>query len=120
MKTLVKYVSSYLSNESGFDCRLLLVSVILVYFVVILLIGGLAHGDYALLWRAGGVPVIKPSFADLRAITSALDCYRSGIHDVISANPCDPWHRPVNHPPIWFSLLVQQELVRSIQNYWEH
>jgi hypothetical protein len=105
MKTLIKYVSSLLSAKSGFDYRMLLVSVILAYFIVIVFIGRLACGDYAPLWRAAGVKVMKPPFADLRAITSGLDCYRKGIRNVISFNPCDPWHRPTNHPRIWFLLL---------------
>lgn len=40
--------------------------------------------------RAGGVPVLLPTFADLRAYTTAWECDRAGI-DVFVSNTCDPW-----------------------------
>ncbi|KHD05940.1 hypothetical protein PN36_11500 [Candidatus Thiomargarita nelsonii] len=46
---------------------------------------------------------MSPSFADLRNLTSGLECYRQGLDPLIN-NPCDPWDRPMNYPRIWLGL----------------
>jgi hypothetical protein len=47
-----------------------------------------------------GVPVMSPSFADLRFVTSAAECIAKGI-DISEINPCDPWKRKNNLPATW-------------------
>lgn len=49
------------------------------------------------MWSRAGVPVLLPTFADLRAYTTAWECDRAGI-DVFVSNPCNPWGR-VLYPP---------------------
>src|SRR5207244_3442623 len=51
-------------------------------------------------WQDLGVPGEKPSFLDLRSVTTAWDCTRRGI-DVLPRNPCDPQQRPANYPRVW-------------------
>lgn len=51
-------------------------------------------------WYALGVPPLGDEFGDLRVVTSGWDCWRRGI-DVLVANPCDPWARPMNYPRLW-------------------
>ncbi len=55
-----------------------------------------AFGFYA-------IPTMLPMFADLRTITHGVECWVHGI-DVYAINPCDPWGRPTNYPPIWLGL----------------
>jgi hypothetical protein len=54
-------------------------------------------------WERLGVPAMTEPFADLRSIFGALECRRQGL-DVYAANPCDPWNRPFNYPPVWLAL----------------
>lgn len=49
------------------------------------------------MWGRAGIPVLLPTFADLRAYTTAWECDRAGI-DVLVSNPCDPWGR-LHVPP---------------------
>jgi hypothetical protein len=51
-----------------------------------------------------GIPPMKPVFADLRLLLSGVDCAATG-HDVLAANPCDPWKRPFNYPRVWLAVL---------------
>lgn len=50
-----------------------------------------------------GVPTMTPSFADLRLITSASDCYSAGSWSMTSSS-CDPWGRPFNYPSLWVKI----------------
>jgi len=52
------------------------------------------------------LPIMVPSFADLRVITAAYDSANLNYDPTVS-NICDPWKRPFNYPQIWmvFSLL---------------
>jgi hypothetical protein len=72
----------------------------------------MAAGGAAVVWlldRSGelwtrilsraGVPVLIPTFADLRAYTTAWECDRAGI-DVFVTNPCDPWRRVLVPPRV--------------------
>lgn len=51
-------------------------------------------------WNALGVPPLGNEFGDLRVVTAGWDCWRRGL-DVLVANPCDPWARPMNYPRLW-------------------
>ncbi len=45
----------------------------------------------------------RPSFADLRSVTSAWECDRAGT-PVLPVNPCDPYgDRPANYPRLWLA-----------------
>ena len=50
-----------------------------------------------------GVPTMSPSFADLRFITSASDCYSAGGWSMTGVS-CDPWGRPFNYPSLWVRI----------------
>ena len=54
-------------------------------------------------WGAVGVGVDVLPFADLRGITGALvTLHNHG--DPFTANPGDPWNRPLNSPRVWLKL----------------
>lgn len=65
------------------------------YFALLEILGGRTS------WHLLGVPQLSPPFADLRFITSAWQCINEHV-PVHSSNPCDPLHRPVDYPAIWF------------------
>lgn len=50
-----------------------------------------------------GVPPMRPSFADVRAVTGACESVRLGF-DPMLANPGDPWGRAFNYPRVWLLL----------------
>jgi hypothetical protein len=54
-------------------------------------------------WGAVGVHVDVLPFADLRSITGALVTLQNH-GDPFTANPGDPWNRPLNYPRIWLKL----------------
>ncbi len=43
-----------------------------------------------------------PLFGDMRVITAAYECIRKG-YNIFQENPCDPWGRAINYPPIWYA-----------------
>ena len=52
-----------------------------------------------------GVPTMQPSFADLRLITSASECFQTKGWTMNSAS-CDPWGRPFNYPSLWVKIFA--------------
>lgn len=50
-------------------------------------------------------PIMVPSFADLRVITSAYDSANLD-YDPMVYNICDPWERPFNYPRIWMVFSI--------------
>lgn len=58
---------------------------------------------YEKTWRLWNIPVLSPSFADLRVITHGADSAARGLDPLVS-NPGDPWGRPLNYPRIWQGL----------------
>ena len=66
-------------------------------------------------WYALGVPPLGDDFGDLRVVTAGWDCWRRGL-DVLVANPCDPWARPMNYPRLWLlpSLLGLGESATAV------
>ena len=52
-----------------------------------------------------GVPIFDPSFADLRLITTASDCFLTSEWSMISPS-CDPWGREFNYPSLWVKLFA--------------
>jgi hypothetical protein len=63
-------------------------------------IGWLTTGSPYLAWRFLGVRSLAPTFADLRGITSVIDCAKQGS-DPYATAACDPFGRLFNHPWIW-------------------
>ena len=59
-----------------------------------------------------GVPTMTPSFADLRFITTSVDCYLNGNWSM-SGMSCDPWGRPFNYPSLWIRLFALFRLGES-------
>ena len=74
--------------------RVLPASVVCLYLGLVLIIG-IPRG-----WQDLGVPGERPTFLDLRSVTTAWVCTRRGI-DVLPLNPCDPQARPANYPRVW-------------------
>lgn len=54
-------------------------------------------------FRLFGVPVMEPTFADLRLITSASECLQASTWSMTSES-CDPWGRPFNYPSLWVQI----------------
>ena len=50
------------------------------------------------LWEHFGVQEMNPSFADLRSIFSARDCFQINEPMQIYSKSCDIWNRPFNYP----------------------
>jgi hypothetical protein len=94
-------LSSILSKNSKIDGRLIVLLFLICYFAMIYISSFMM--SYVQFWTYLGVPSMSPSFADLRNITEALECYRQGFDPLIN-NPCDPWNRPMNYPRIWLFL----------------
>lgn len=69
--------------------------------------GQLSELGYQGAWAAAfgfyAIPTMLPMFADLRTITHGVECWVHGI-DVYLIDPCDPWGRPTNYPPIWLDI----------------
>lgn len=59
-----------------------------------------------------GVPVMTPSFADLRLITSASDCLQNSTWSMNSVS-CDPWGRPFNYPSLWVHIFSFMHIDQS-------
>jgi hypothetical protein len=105
------FLSLSLSKSSKIDGRFLVGLVLLIYFGLICLSSFFT--DYYKFWnQAFGVPAMYPPFADMRVLTSGIDCTRTG-YDVLVENPCDPWQRPTNYPRIWIILLEPLGLNQS-------
>jgi len=54
-------------------------------------------------WRLWNIDTMRPHFADLRNITSAVEAHARG-YDPMKENPMDPWQRRLNYPRIWHYL----------------
>ncbi len=102
-------LNHYLLKTSGLDGRFLLLGILILYFLPILFTSNFFL-NYPQEWESSWiyplVPKLLPPFADMRVVTSGAECIRLG-YDVLIANPCDPWNRPMNYPRIW-----------SIPAYW--
>ena len=57
-------------------------------------------------WQLFAVPSMRPLFADMLAVTSAIECHSLG-YDIFTENPCDPVARPYvfGRPFLWMSQL---------------
>ena len=51
------------------------------------------------------VPVMEPSFADLRLVTTASECFQTSAWSILSES-CDPWGRPFNYPSLWVKIFA--------------
>jgi len=67
------------------------------------LMAALAQFERFDLLRHVGVPPMRPSFADVRAVTGACESVRLGL-DPMLANPGDAWARAFNYPRVWLLL----------------
>lgn len=76
----------------------LTIAIIILSFVVLFTFYG-----YESTWRLWNIPVLSPSFADLRAITHGSEAVAQGFDPMLN-NPGDPWGRPLNYPRIWQAL----------------
>lgn len=98
------HLNHQLSKTTKLDGRILLFAILIAYFMPIAIATNF-FSNYPDSWIEFNFiyPLIRtmlPPFADLRVITSGAECIRLG-YDVLVANPCDPWERPMNYPRIW-------------------
>jgi hypothetical protein len=56
-------------------------------------------------WRLWNVPVMSPSFADIRSILAGAEAQRLG-YDPLYKNPADPFGRVMAYPRLWLALGV--------------
>lgn len=89
-----------LEKNERIDGRYYLFLIIALFFFILFV--SLVFYNFNIM-KSMGVDVWEPSFADLRVITSGLDCIRLG-NDPLVYNPCDPWKRKMNYPRIWHLL----------------
>ena len=71
--------------------------------VIVLGIGIYTRGNVADAWHLLRIPSLSPLFADTRGLTHSIDCLLAG-QDPYKTGSFDPWHRPLNYPPIWLQL----------------
>ncbi len=98
------FLDRQLSKTSKVDGRFLLLTILILYFLPILLTSHF-FTYYPKSWRHSLfiyplVPKMLPPFADMRVITAGAECIRLG-YDVLIENPCDPWQHLMNYPRIW-------------------
>ncbi|MGE5251076.1 MAG: hypothetical protein ACM3QS_12805 [Bacteroidota bacterium] len=77
---------------------------LLVWLVGLLLLVGLLFyflGEAA--WRLWNIPVMQPTFADLRSILAGVEAQRLG-YDPLFQNPLDPFGRVMAYPRVWLLL----------------
>lgn len=86
---------------SHVDGRWVAASLVAGFLITIYIWG--SRTDLVRVWAAVGVEHLRPSFADMRVITTGLETYRSG-RDPLVANRLDPWRRPMNYPRVWLQL----------------
>ena len=61
-------------------------------------------------WDVLSIPAMFPEYADLRTVTSAVNCINDPKYvDPYSSN-CDFWGRPFNYPAIWVSIFHRLRL----------
>jgi len=112
LQSFQNHLNHQLSKTTKFDGRILLFAILIAYFMPIAIATNF-FSNYPDSWIKNfnfiGIefnfiyPLVGkmlPPFADLRVITSGAECIRLG-YDVLVANPCDPWKRPMNYPRIW-------------------
>lgn len=61
-------------------------------------------------WSVMSVPAMFPEYADLRAVTSAVDCRSNENYIDEYVSNCDIWGRPFNYPGIWVSIFYRLNL----------
>ena len=62
------------------------------------------------------VPVMDPTFADLRLITSASECSQNSTWSM-NADSCDPWGRPFNYPSLCVEIFSFFNITESHTNF---
>jgi hypothetical protein len=104
LQSFQNHLNHQLSKTTKLDGRILLFAILIAYFMPIAIATNF-FSNYPDSWIKFNfiyplVGTMLPPFADLRVITSGAECIRLG-YDVLVANPCDPWQRPMNYPRIW-------------------
>jgi len=104
LQSLQNHLNHQLSKTTKLDGRILLCAILIAYFMPIAIATNF-FSNYPDSWIKFNfiyplVAKMLPPFADLRVIAAGAECIRLG-YDVLVANPCDPWKRPMNYPPIW-------------------
>ena len=104
LQSFQNHLNHQLSKTTKLDGRILLFAILIAYFMPIAIATNF-FSNYPDSWIKFNfiyplVDTLLPPFADLRVITTGVECIRLG-YDVLVVNPCDPWKRPMNYPPMW-------------------
>ncbi len=83
--------------------RLVLFLFIGVYISILLFLHYVMGYGYTESWSSMGVDPMYPSFSDLRAILTGIECHEMG-YNVLVENPCDPWNRRMTYPSVWLAF----------------
>ncbi len=83
-------------------CFVLAYALVFLAIYLALSAAGIAE-PYQLTWWRLRVPGLDQSFGDLRTVTHGVECLQRSI-DPYVVNPCDPWWRLVNYPPVWLKI----------------
>lgn len=104
MKKITHYLLKNLMVKPSVKDKKIIIYGILSYFIVLLL-SHFVLGDYSILWEKLIGTGVKPSFADLRALTAGWDVVRQG-QDPLIVHPYSYWGIHMNYPRIWQYLVV--------------
>jgi hypothetical protein len=94
---LLTICKNFFKNTDG---RIIVCLAVILYYAVFF--AGLYLFDKNLM-KLQGIPVLSPSFLDLRSVASGMDAIRAG-YDPLVKNPYDPLGRTLNYPRIWHLL----------------
>ena len=105
LQSFQNHLNHQLSKTTKLDGRILLFAILIAYFMPLAITTNFFsnYPDSWIKFKFIVFPLVGkllPPFADLRVITAGAECIRLG-YDVLLANPCDPWQRPMNYPRIW-------------------
>lgn len=107
--------SGAIARLRGLDGRLIVIAAVVLYFIGVWISRSVFTTD---LWLLGGVPVMRPTFGDMRSVTEIWDCIDRGV-PVYVAGPCLPqafnypraitWGQSLGLGPsdaVWLSVFV--------------
>ena len=107
-------VSQPTNCDDGFEYhswvqRLRPVYFLLVFVLPVCFFGWIGLHEY---FSTIGVPIMQPSYADLRLITSASECAQDAVWSLASVS-CDPWNRAFNYPSLWITIFSSLGIAES-------
>jgi len=102
--TLAKLNSKNFKDRNQIITKYISVIYGVIYFIAFLWLKVNNH------WTTVSVPAMFPDYADLRTVTSAVDCRNNEDYIDEYVSNCDPWSRPFNYPGIWVTIFHRLNL----------